>query len=166
LELSPSFLSQLENGKTAPSLHVLDKICTFFSLHIATLFETEGNKGAYFHFKKESQIELEDENRSLRFLLPKSIHSFFEPLIVFLKPGARNQNFSLHQGIEFGYVIEGNIEVHIKDTDKILCKKGDSIYYPADSFHKLVNPTDKISQGIWINIYQEEENNFDFPHDK
>lgn len=150
--LSPSFLSMLENGKTMPSLKVLDKLCTYFSIHMASLFEGGDVGGDLLHYPESKQVVLSgDSERVLRLLLPRN-RSGIEPVLVTLYPGNPTYDYTSHKGIEFGYVIEGVIEVHIKDRDPIVCRKGDSVIYRSTSLHKLVNPTEEVARGIWIGI--------------
>lgn len=150
--LSTSFLSLLENGKTLPSLKVLDKLSTFFSIHIADLFAVD-EKQEFIHLTKENQIEVTNNNDTiLRFLLPKSIGCTVEPVLVIINPNTVNREFTSHRGVEFGYIIEGEIEVNIEGRESIVCKKGDSIIYKADLKHKLINNTDQVAKGIWIGV--------------
>ena len=149
-DLSASFLSLLENGKAVPSLKVLDKLASYFSIHLATLFEEEVED--VFHFPNTNQIEVSSENeRSLRFLLPKT-KGCIEPVLITLFPNSINQEFTTHPGIEFGYILEGTIEVHIIGKDPVICRAGDSVIYQSTQAHKLVNSTDSVARGIWINV--------------
>ncbi len=149
-DLSASFLSLLENGKAAPSLKVLDKLCSYFSIHIATLFEEEHSE-ELIHIPRQKQIEVGNENeRMLRFLLPKA-QACIEPVLITLYPSV-NQEYTIHRGIEFGYILAGIFEIHLEDREPIVCKEGDSVIYAANISHKLVNPTTVIAQGLWINI--------------
>ncbi|MEN3186746.1 MAG: cupin domain-containing protein [Atribacterota bacterium] len=149
--LSAGFLSLLENGKINPSVKSLVRLCSFFSIHLASLFEEESNDQVVFLFPKEKQIEINlDKNQTIRFLFPKK--SFIEPVLVTLQPHFVTQDFTTHKGIEFGYVIEGTIEVHIKDYGVIKCHEGDSIIYSSETPHKLQNSTDKVAIGLWIGL--------------
>src|SRR5690554_1373221 len=151
--LSSSFLSLLENGKTTPSLKVLDKLTTFFSIHIADLFAVS-EKRDFIHLKKDNQIEVvnDDNKTSLRFLLPKSINSSIEPVLIVLEPNSVNRDFTAHRGVEFGYILEGEIEVSFIGEESVLCSPGDSIIYRADIRHKLINKSDEVAKGIWIGV--------------
>lgn len=147
--LSSAFLSLLENGKINPSLKSLVRICSFFSIHLASLFEEEDDSQNVFHFPKERQVEISSKGKqAIRFLLPK--RGFIEPVLITLQPRFESQEFTVHKGVEFGYVFEGIIEVHIKNEGVFVCREGDSILYRADLFHKLRNPTDHIAVGLWI----------------
>lgn len=148
---STAFLSLLENGKINPSLKSLSRLCSFFSIHLASLFEEDDAHQSVLYFPREKQIEIVSrEERTIRFLLPKK--GLIEPVLVILHPHFKTQEFTTHKGVEFGYVLEGVIEVHIKDEGVVVCQEGDSILYHADLPHKLQNPTDRIAKGLWIGL--------------
>ncbi|AZO93322.1 cupin domain-containing protein [Halocella sp. SP3-1] len=150
--LSSSFLSLLENGKTIPSLKVLDKLTTFFSIHIADLFAVDEEQD-FIHLIKDNQIEVtNDSDTSLRFLLPKSIDCSIEPVLITLRPNTVNREFTSHRGIEFGYILEGEIEVSIEGKEPVVCQQGDSIVYRANLEHKVINRQDKVARGLWVGI--------------
>lgn len=150
-DLSASFLSLLENGKAVPSLKVLDKICSYFSIHIASLFEQEQVED-FILIPKQKQVEVDSDNeRSLRFLLPKS-RACIEPVLIIIYPKSVNQEYTVHTGIEFGYILEGTIEIHIQGREPIICKEGDSVMYAANLPHKLINSSDLISRGLWVGV--------------
>lgn len=151
VDLSPSFLSLLENGKTVPSLKVLDKISSYFSIHIAELFEEEQDEDVIF-IAQNKQIEVgADSDRLLRFLLPKTTTSI-EPVLITLAPKAIDNDYTIHKGIEFGYVMDGTVVVQLQNRETITCEEGDSILYQASIPHKLINPTQKTVRGLWINV--------------
>ncbi len=54
-----------------------------------------------------------------------------------------------HEGEEHGYVIEGCFTLEIGDQTIVL-KTGDSVALDAETPHRLSNPTDKVTRGLWI----------------
>lgn len=54
-----------------------------------------------------------------------------------------------HEGEEHGYVIEGCFTLEIGDQT-IALRAGDSIALDAETPHRLSNPTDKVTRGLWI----------------
>lgn len=150
--LSQSFLSLLENGKVTPSLKALDKLCSFYSMHIAALFTENDHDDSPFLFPQESQIEVVAENeKSLRFLLPKS-GSALEPVLVTIFPRSTNCQFTVHKGIEYGYVLSGVVTLEISGKDPVTCHEGDSVIYDSGNPHRLLNFTDEVAKGIWIGV--------------
>jgi transcriptional regulator with XRE-family HTH domain len=149
--LSVSFLSLLENGKTVPSLKVLDKLTTYFSIHMAELFEEERQEEVIY-VAKSKQIEVATtEERALRFLLPKT-KTLIEPVLITLFPKVMDNEFTTHKGIEFGYVLEGCIVIAFQNRESVTCKAGDSVLYQANVPHKLCNHGEKTARGIWVNV--------------
>lgn len=54
-----------------------------------------------------------------------------------------------HEGEEHGFVVEGRFDLQIGD-ESIVLYSGDSIAYDAQVPHRLSNPTDQTSRGVWI----------------
>lgn len=153
-DLSPSFLSLLENGKAMPSLKVLDRLAKFFSINIAVLVseDDEDDEERVFHFPKNAQIKVSTKSeRTLRFLLPK-VGLGIEPVLVTLQPHVTSVNMTQHRGYEFGYVIEGTIQVQVGEKEPVTCRQGDSVIYQSSFPHRLLNHGDKVAKGLWVGL--------------
>jgi len=152
IDVSASYLSLLENGKTTPSIKVLDKICNYFSIHIATLFREELEPQDFIFYKKSKQIEVQiSPERLIRFLMPKGISSI-EPVYITLLPSHKTPDFTVHRGTEYGYVVKGRLSVHLEGQDPVVCDEGDSVIYNAAVRHVLVNEGTEPVECIWINF--------------
>lgn len=150
--VSTSLLSLVETGKATPSMSVLDKICSFFSIHMASLFEQENGNPKVMLVHRDSQLEIQiDEKRIRKFLLPKAGVPI-EPVLVTIDPKAPFIAFSVHKGVEYGYVLEGSITVEIDGEEPITCVKGDSVFYKASLPHRLTNPSGTKAVGLWIGV--------------
>lgn len=139
--VSASYISLVENAKAIPSLTILDKICTRFSIHLSTLFsETEKPAAKGFAvFRRRSHVVVDiTDRRKLQVLLPKSVLPL-EPVHLKIMPGDTHNSFSTHKGIEFGYVIAGEVEFAIRDKAATVCRAGDSFIYDAMEPHAFVN---------------------------
>ena len=66
-------------------------------------------------------------------LAPEKANRLMEPFIVTLVPTDREE-FSLHDGQEFLYVLEGEMKVQVGDHVEFL-KPGDSVYYDSNQPH-------------------------------
>ncbi len=153
-ELSPSFLSLLENGKVTPSLKVLDRLARFFSINIAALVaeDDEEDEEQVFVFSRDDQIRVSDRNeRTLRFLLPK-VGLGIEPVLVTLRPHMTSTPFTQHPGYEFGYVLEGVFEIQVGEKGPVTVQQGDSAIYQSSYPHRLLNPGDRTAKGLWIGL--------------
>lgn len=150
--ISPSFLSLLENGKAVPSLKVLDKISSFFSISLVELLAEEEEQEV-FYFPKGRQIEVSrDSGITSRFLLPKDRLFFIEPCLLSLDPGSRDREFYEGKGLEFAYVLKGRVEFQFVGQKPITCDESDSILYRSSLLHRLANPSDLPALVFLVNV--------------
>ncbi len=150
--VSPSFLSLLENDKAVPSLKVLDKISSFFSVPLAELLAEEEEQEV-FYFPKGRQIEAPcDFGITSRFLLPKDRIFFIEPCLLNLAPGSRDKEFRERNGLEFAHVLKGKVEFQFVGQKPVTCGEGDSILYRANLLHRLANPSDLSALVLLVNV--------------
>ena len=148
--ISASYLSLLENGKTIPSIKVLDKICNYFSIHISVLFQEDDELGEVFLFRRDRQVEVDVPNdRMLRFLLPRG-NCRIEPVHVTLTPREKRNEWTVHQGTEFGYVITGSPEISLEGRESITCREGDSIVYNSSIRHYWQNLGEGVAEVLLV----------------
>ncbi|MCX8083575.1 MAG: XRE family transcriptional regulator [Calditerrivibrio sp.] len=143
-----SFISQIENGKNSPSIASLKKICFALGISISELFEDERN--IVFKFEKEDYKVLKNKSMDIYFLASKYANRKIEPLILELEPHSETgTEFYHHTGEEFGYVLEGTVNVVI-GTEEYNLKAGESIYFSSNLPHKIRNKTDKKARAFWV----------------
>lgn len=149
-KLSVSFLSQLENGKINPSLKALDKIASFFSIHIANLF-VKSQKMQSYHFEDSDHIEVRNNNKILKFLMPKLKE--MKAVVLTLEDYNDSIDYTIHQGIEFLYTVEGKIKVDFGiEAENKICKSGDTMIYLAQRTHRILNAHPGISKCFIVNL--------------
>lgn len=143
--VSTSYISLVENNKSVPSLKILDQICTSLSIHISMLFAEHEEKApdSYAVFRDECHISLNvSDKRLIRVLMPKD-NLPLKAVQVLIQPGDGHDSFSTHEGIEFGYVVRGSIDLDIKEQNggesKVVCNTGDSFIYDAMRPHRFLN---------------------------
>ncbi len=134
-------LAQLEAGEYMPSLGQLIKLTKALSLRMAdvigpgkesfTIVKSD-QRQSYSRFGKARESCYGYEYESLA---PRKKNREMEPFIVTLHPSEADEPSS-HDGQEFIYVLEGEMEVNIEGTRDIL-KPGDSVYYDSTSLHLL-----------------------------
>ena len=151
-DLSRSFISQLESNKTSPSIDTLETILRALGTDLKHFFsDFEDDKVV---FKKEERVPVYDlpDGVKMHYLMVGVEDKSIDPMLVELDPGAQTEEEDYHEGSEFGYVIDGKIELYLDGT-KYKLKKGDSFYYTADRKHYIKNP-DKKKKAIvlWMEI--------------
>jgi transcriptional regulator with XRE-family HTH domain len=139
--VSISYISLVENAKSVPSLKILDRICTRLSIHLSNLFSEEERRTprGFSVFRRQNHVVVDvTDKRTLRFLLPKT-ELPVEPVQLRILPGEERGSFSSHKGIEFGYIVRGEVEFTVRDQAGVVCGEGDSIIYDAGLPHLFVN---------------------------
>lgn len=147
-ELTKGFISQLERGLTAPSVSTLLDIVECLGTNLSDFFHEEDDQQIVY--RKEEYFEKEDEHKnSITWLIATAQSRSLEPILVHLQPGESMPEDKPHEGEEFGYVLEGEINLHYGEEIYVV-RTGDSFMFPADRKHKISSACDKVASILWI----------------
>ncbi len=157
--LSASFLSQLETGRVVPTLRNLARIAMVFSKDLSYFFESEPRAVFRIHRRKERvrlpQTGVESPTyffESLGYLVPDRdmdpYFAEFQPLTGEMEPKAH-----MHQGFEFLYVLEGELELRHGDQTSRL-EAGDAAYFDASTPHSYHCVGKKPAGAIIVTMHQ------------
>lgn len=169
LGLSPSLISQIETGRSKPSVSTLYSIVTELRLSLDQLFRGGGNEiGAaesgssrrapetdrkrVVHRDERHVIELESGVRWER--LTRDAEDEVDFLyVVYGVGGASGANSTLmrHSGREYGYVISGSLGLQTGFREHHL-GPGDSIAFDSTQPHRLWTIGDEPVHAIWFVI--------------
>ncbi|GAB4293945.1 MAG: XRE family transcriptional regulator [Desulfuromonadia bacterium] len=143
--LSKPLLSQIENEQVTPPIATLLKISRGLKVEIHYFFETEGNRQK-FVLTRAGELppsRRRPKGESLegyiyRSLAPGIRHKHIEPFMVEFEPMEWDESrFFSHEGEEFLYILDGELEFHYGDEVMTL-RPGDSIYYGSTERHGFV----------------------------
>ncbi|MGI9861761.1 cupin domain-containing protein [Moorella naiadis] len=135
--ISYSYLSQIENGKTNLSVSLLKDIASALEAPSVFFLLEEDTKPLIKLIRQESRqdyVRNDGVTIDLLFAADK-----LESTIIKLQPGGATNKPSCHQGEEFCYVLNGEVEICFDEKDTYLLKQGDIIYYPAHVPHRWRN---------------------------
>lgn len=152
VELSASFLSQIEQGKASPSIENLKKIATSLDVKVSYLIEDEEEKQNTELVRKDNRkyIESLDSNTKMALLTTSNIDKAMEPILYEIGPyGESGRSYYSHHGEEFIYIVEGKLDVYIDDVVHSL-NEGHSLYFKSSQRHRFKNNTDKPTRAIWV----------------
>lgn len=143
---SLNLIEDIENGEVVPSLTPLIKIARALGVRLGTFMDDSPQKGPFIVEKgKSHQViyfsGLEDETKesSMEFysLGAGKSDRHMEPFLVDVDiHDDDNFNLSSHEGEEFIFVLNGEIEV-VYGQEKYRVLEGDSIYYDSIIPHHL-----------------------------
>ncbi len=146
-ELTKGYISQIENDLTSPSIATLMDILAALGTTLKDFFSEDEEERIVFC--EEDFIEKTDGDEIINWLIPNAQKNMMEPVRIELKPGASTSEDVPHEGEEFGYVLNGQIVLHV-GARKIPCKKGNSFYYKADKTHFITNNGKTDAVFIWV----------------
>jgi len=168
LGISASALSQIETGRTRPSIQRVHAIATELNIPLSALFapvletpradadttDLELSSSVSYDssicLQKATEaptIQLENGIRWDRIAPNESdglafLHLVFDPL-------AGYSEYLRHNGREIVYVIEGTLTFHVGFTAREV-SEGDSFMFPSTTPHKVVNPTENRARACWL----------------
>jgi transcriptional regulator with XRE-family HTH domain len=180
LDVSPSFLSQIENGKSQPSVATLYALARLLGVPVDTLFAPNFDSNQTTHPIDEEIINrsviehptdawdagqarislVNPQNRSVLTMDTgvrwERLAATHEPDINFMEiiyePGAgsnANGELIVHDGYEYGYALDGEIEVTIGDSILSL-SKNQSIGFDSSLPHRFRNTGSVQFRGLWF----------------
>ncbi len=128
VDLTPSFISQLENNQISPSLNSFMQICNALGVSLAKILDEKKSDDVQWLVKKEKIFSnlLLNENGMKSFRIVENGN--MSGTVVVLEPYTRiEKHFIPAGGKKLIYVLKGNISVVINNRVETL-RSGDSIY--------------------------------------
>lgn len=145
--LSVDQINNIENGQNLPSLGPLIKIARALGVRLGTFMDDNDALGPVV-----TRAEEREQNRSISFsndavdarkhmeyhpLAQQKAGRHMEPFIIDINPeDVPNFQLSAHEGEEFIYVMDGEVEI-VYGKDTYLLKEGDSIFYDSIVKHHV-----------------------------
>ena len=141
---SSALLSQIENHMISPPLGTLIKIASAMEVAIGHFFEDKteapfvivrGNERE--HISRVASKEGVKFGYSYESLAQGKLNRFMEPFVVTLEPATKkDRNAYSHEGEEFIFVLDGEMEVTLEDHTDVL-GPGDCIYFDSNLRHRV-----------------------------
>lgn len=154
-DCSESMLSKIETGGVIPSLALLRRIVDGLEVSILGLFGAPDAAERMVH-RAGSRPKVSVGRAGplpgvvLELLMPRGEGVMLEANIHTVNPGGSSAGATSHVGEEFGYVLEGEIDLTV-DGETIRLGKGDSFYFRSERPHAYRNPGMVPSRVLWVN---------------
>ena len=144
-KLSVEQISSIEDGSLVPNLTPLIKIARVLGVRLGTFMDDDENLGPVVTRAKQEKAVTRFSDRGnainsdLDFytLAQNKAGRHMDPFVIDIFPSSENEiKLSTHEGEEFIYVLEGEVEIKYgKETYQL--KAGDSIYYESIVAHHV-----------------------------
>lgn len=156
--ITESYLSKLENDRVRPSLATLHRIANALDTNISALTsETEPSQGYATVIKQEQRpaIEFGDDGDNaegirLEKLMPSSPGNLLQANVHVVSPGGGSKEQISHRGQEFGYVLEGSLQLIVCDETYEI-SAGDAFSFNSSLPHCYHNVGDITARIVWVN---------------
>jgi quercetin dioxygenase-like cupin family protein len=145
LDLPGAILAKIENGVIEPTVATLLKCSQYFDVSMESFFSDDPLDKPLQIVRAEEHDQVErkrasgDTPASYRYhaLAPNLKAKNMQPFFITLDPATKEDLPTLsHEGEEFIYVLEGNIDFHA-DKEVLNLRPGDSIYFHSEIPHAL-----------------------------
>lgn len=148
-ELTKGFLSQLENNYTSPSIQTLQDITEVLGISLEAFFKEE--KVQQIKFNEDDYFIDEKDKSTITWLVPNAQKNEMEPILLELEQNGASNIIDPFEGEEFGYCLQGQIELIDLDNNKtITIKKNETFYLKGEHQHQLINKQKQNAKVIWI----------------
>lgn len=146
-ELTKGYISQLENDLCSPSISTLQDILNILGVTLEEFFaEPKVEKIVY---TKADYFESKNGGGTNTWLIPNSQRKDMEPIILTLPDGAECEERLPFEGEEFGFVLDGRIEI-VTTREKYKLKKGDSFSINGQKQHFIRNIGSGVARILWV----------------
>lgn len=152
---SESLLSKIENGRATPSLKMLQKLSSGLEMTVGQMFaQAPVSEGPVTKANERTMIHADPQRRGnglmLERLIPYDDGHLLQGNIHHIEVGGSSEGALRHEGEEFGYVLNGRIELLLDDRVYAL-EAGDSFCFRSERSHGYRNVGDETARVIWLN---------------
>ncbi len=148
-ELTKGYISQLENDLTSPAITTLKDILDVLGVGLSEFFADEKASQTVFRREDRTVYSDTDEGFHVDLLVPGAQRRAMDPALVTIAPGEALPSQEIHEGEEFGYLIQGKVELELNGKRQRV-SKGECFYFRSDRQHRLLNTGKHPAQLIWV----------------
>ena len=146
-ELTKGFLSQVERNLTSPSITTLEDILEALGTNLNEFFSEKDEEQIVF--KEEDYFINEQEGYSISYIVPNAQKNDMEPILIEIEKDGCSMIIEPTEGEEFGYVLEGTVELHY-GTKELIVNQGETFYLLCQQTHYLKNVGKKEAKVVWV----------------
>lgn len=155
--VTPSTISQVESNLIYPSLPALFKMADSLSISVGAFFQDKNGTRKRMIFPADSSLainftDMPKGSITGKSLIPLDFNGLAEPYLIQI-PAQKKlpAHFFIHKGEEIGYLLEGTLQVTIKNEVHIL-QTGDTVYLAEDIPSQWKNTGDQPAVILWIKL--------------
>lgn len=149
-DLTKGYISQLENDTTCPSIATLKDIVDVFGISMQEFFaEPAKREDVVFGAEARVQSTDDDDGVKVELLVPGAQNRDMDPVLVTLGPGEEMDEQDYHEGEEFGYLLQGKIQLRL-DDNLYKVNKDECFYFSSGKKHAVKNIGKTEAKILWV----------------
>lgn len=155
-KVSITTISRAERGQLALGYENVAALAQALQLDIGTLFSDEHAASSHQEgpvvTRAGEGVCYRGLSLSYEFLATSASGKPINPVLGTIHARSVNgrRDFARHAGIEFVYVLSGEIEVHFETGSKVHLKRGDSLYFDSRVGHAYISVSKKLGRVIGV----------------
>ena len=155
--VSIAMLSMIERGRSNPSIGTLHALADAFGVRMSELLHSVEPPDQHSIIRRaENQDVIRGAEGVERRIMIDDPQRGYELAENRYEPGTASARAPLHhQGYEFGFVLEGQLEVTVGDRVHV-ARTGDAIKLDSSRPHRFRNPGPHVTRTLWVNITNRE----------
>lgn len=148
---SPSFISQVENGQSSPSIASLERIAAALGVTLVQFFQsTQAESPAVIKSTQRSALSSGWSRAKLELLSPGGERSGLNPVLVTLAPGGASSKTPVsHPSQQFAMVLDGEPMLTLEKKSERL-ERGDAVTIPPATRYRWHNSSSQPAQILLI----------------
>jgi transcriptional regulator with XRE-family HTH domain len=151
--VSVAMLSMIERGRSNPSIGTLHALADAFGVRMSELLHSIEPPDQHSIVRRAENQEVIRAGSGVerRIMIDDAVRGY-ELAENRYEPGTASNRAPLHhQGYEFGFVLEGQLEVTVGDRVYV-ARTGDAIQLDSSLPHRFRNPGPHVTRTLWVNI--------------
>jgi transcriptional regulator with XRE-family HTH domain len=147
-----SMISQIEHGKSDPSISMLKKLANALETNIVDFFIDDNIISEDFlHIAPNDRIDIKLPrwNAHIQSFIKSTANKKMHPFYTKIKPGGGSKGMYSHEGEEFVYVLKGKLSIKV-GTNSFVIKAGEAVYFKSHIPHDWINEAEEDTELIWI----------------
>jgi transcriptional regulator with XRE-family HTH domain len=148
-QISESFLSQLERGRTNATIATLQRLSTALGIEVSDLFTTSSGRPRVLR-REAREFVAWGRLGSKALLTPKPFHSL-EVVVAHFEPGGStgDEPYTHGDSEELLIVVQGQVHVQLgMEIHEVAA--GDSVHYQSSTPHRVSNPGDAAAEVLFV----------------
>ena len=149
--VSPSYLSLVERGLADPSVSLLQRVASAYGGTLLEFFGSALRADPVKLVRASQRRKLHGFDRVEMEHLVQFPNAVLEIDIFTVAPGGGSGGDYAHEGEEAIFVLDGELNVWLDDTEHFHAVEGDTLYFKSTQRHRWSNPGSVPSRLLWVN---------------